>query len=134
LAKFVDSNIFIYHIDKNPVFGETSQKILQRIESGEEAVTSTIVLEEIFIHVEQEYSSNDIPTVLHSILSYVPLRIVPYTIEDMLRAAEILEETGFMIDWDDAIIAAFMERSGIKEIYSNDHHFDKIPLVKRVFE
>jgi len=134
LAKFVDSNIFIYHIDKNPVFGETYQKILQRIESGEEAVTSTIVLEEIFIHVEQEYSSNDIPTVLHSILSYVPLRIVPYTIEDMLRAAEILEETGFMIDWDDAIIAAFMERSGIKEIYSNDHHFDKIPLVKRVFE
>lgn len=134
MAKFVDSNIFIYHIDKNPVFGETSQKILQRIESGEEAVTSTIVLEEIFIHVEQEYSSNDIPTVLHSILSYVPLRIVPYTIEDMLRAAEILEETGFMIDWDDAIIAAFMERSGIKEIYSNDHHFDKIPLVKRVFE
>ena len=134
MPRFIDSNVFIYHIDRNPVFGETSQKILQRVEGGEETVTSTLVLEEVFIHVEQEYSGRDIPAVLHSILSYVPLRIVPYTVEDMLRAIEILGDAGFTVDWDDAVIVAVMERLGVKEIYSNDHHFDRIPSVKRVFE
>jgi len=134
LVRFIDSNVFIYHIDRNPVFGETSQKILQRVEKGEETVTSTLVLEEVFIHVEQEYSPRDIPAVLHSILSYVPLRIVPYTVEDMVRAIEILGDAGFTVDWDDAVIVAVMERLGIREIYSNDHHFDRIPSVKRAFE
>ena len=134
MIRFIDSNIFIYHIDRNPVFGQTSQKILQRVESGEEAVSSTLVLEEVFIHVEQEYSARDIPSVLYAILSYVNLRIVPYTVEDILRAAEILEDAGFTLDWDDAVIVAVMERFGIREIYSNDHHFDRVPSVKRVFE
>jgi len=132
--RFIDSNIFIYHIDRNPTFGETSKKILQRVEEGEEAVTSTLVLEEILIHVEQEYSARDIPTVLHSILSYLNLRIIPYTVEDMTRAIEILKDSNFTPDWDDTIIAAVMERLEIEEIYSNDHHFDKIPSLKRIFE
>ena len=132
--RFIDSNVFIYNIDRNPVFGETSKKILQRVEEDEEAVTSTLVLEEVFIHVEQEYSAKDIPTVLHSVLSYVNLRIVPYSVEDMLRAVEILKDSDFTLDWDDAIMAAVMERLGIGEIYSNDHHFDKIPSVRRIFE
>lgn len=134
MVRFVDSNVFVYHIDRNPVFGEASHKILKRVEEGEEAVTSTLVLEEVFIHVEQEYSPQNIPSALHSILSYLSLRIVPYVVEDMLRAIEILEDTEFTVDWDDAVIAAVMERLEIGEIYSNDHHFDKIPSVKRVFE
>ena len=134
MPRFIDSNVFIYHIDRNPVFGETSKKILQRIEESEEAVTSTLVLEEILIHVEQEYSAHDIPTVLHSILSYVNLRIIPYSVEDMTRAIEILKDSNFTPDWDDTIMAAVMERLGIGEIYSNDHHFDKIPSLKRIFK
>ncbi len=134
MTRFIDSNVFIYHIDRNPTFGKVSQKILQRVEEGEETVTSTLVLEEILIHVEQEYSAQDIPTVLHSILSYVNLRIVPYAVEDMLRAIEVLKGTDFTVDWDDALIVAVMERFGVREVYSNDHHFDRIPSVKRVFE
>ena len=134
MVRFVDSNVFIYHIDHNPVFGETAKHILLRIEGGEEAVTSTLVLEEVFVHVEQEYSAKDIPMVLHSILSYVHLKVVPYTVEDVLRAAEILREINFAVDWDDATIAATMERLGVIEIYSNDHHFDRISPIKRVFQ
>lgn len=134
MVRFVDSNVFIYHIDRNPVFGETVKHILLRIERGEEAVTSTLVLEEVFVHVEQEYSAKDIPMVLHSILSYVHLKVIPYTVEDVLRAAEILREIDFAVDWDDAIIAATMERLGVIEIYSNDHHFDRISSIKRVFQ
>jgi len=134
LVRFVDSNVFIYHIDRNPKFGEIAREILLRIERGEEAVASTLVLEEVFVHVEQEYSVRDIPIVLHSILSYAPLRIVPYEVEDMLRAVEILGDVGYDMDWDDAVIVATMERYKIKDIYSNDSHFDRIPWIKRVFQ
>jgi len=72
-----------------------------------------LVLEEVFVHVEQEYSAKDVPMVLHPILSYVHLKVVPYTVEDLLRAAEILTVIDFAIDWDDAIIIATMERLGI---------------------
>ena len=134
MVRFVDSNIFIYHIDRNPRFGEIAREILLRIEKGEEAVTSTLVLEEVFVHVEQEYSVKDIPIVLYSIVSYASLRIVPYEVGDMLRAVEILGEVNYDMDWDDAVIVATMERYKIKDIYSNDSHFDRIPWIKRVFQ
>jgi predicted nucleic acid-binding protein len=133
LVRFVDTNIFIYHMDRNPVFGEKAREVLLRIEGGEEAVTSTLVLEELFIHVEQEYSFRDIPKVLHSILSYDSLQVYSYTVEDMLKAIEILQDTKYAMDWDDAVIVAVMKRLGIEEIYSNDHHFDGVPSIKRVF-
>lgn len=133
MAKFVDSNIFIYHIDRNPTFGGRARQVLESIEEGEEAITSTLVLEEVFIHVEQEYSAKDIPTVLHSIISYDSLKIIPYTVEDMLRATEILQDLDFAVDWDDAVISSVMERHGIEEIYSNDHHFDRISFISRIF-
>lgn len=134
MVRFLDSNVFIYHINRNPKFGGIAREILLRVERGEEAITSTLVLEEVFIHVEQEYSSRDIPTVLHSIVSYAPLRIVSYGIEDMLRAVEILRDVDFSVDWDDAVIVATMERYKVKEVYSNDRHFDRIPWIKRVFQ
>ncbi|MEM2905196.1 MAG: PIN domain-containing protein [Candidatus Bathyarchaeia archaeon] len=54
MVRYVNSNVFIYHIDRNQTFGETARDILLRIEAGEEALTSTLVLEEALIHVEQE--------------------------------------------------------------------------------
>ena len=35
--------------------------------------------------------------------------------------------------WDDIVIAAQMKKLNIKEIYSNDKDFDKIPWIKRIF-
>jgi len=35
--------------------------------------------------------------------------------------------------WDDIVIAAQMKRLDLREIYSNDNDFDKIPWIKRTF-
>ena len=42
--RFIDTNIFIYVAKNHPQFGETSATILERVEAGEKAVTSTLVL------------------------------------------------------------------------------------------
>lgn len=45
--RFVDTNVFVYALTAHPTFGQASKRILERIENGEEAATSTLVLLEI---------------------------------------------------------------------------------------
>lgn len=47
MARFVDTNIFIYALMAHPIFGKTAKKILERIEKGEPAITSTLVMCEV---------------------------------------------------------------------------------------
>ena len=43
--RFIDSNIFVYFLLKDPKYGEASLRILKNIEQGEEkGVTSTLIL------------------------------------------------------------------------------------------
>lgn len=46
MARFVDSNVFLYVMREAPKHGEAARGILARIEAGEEAVTSTVKTEE----------------------------------------------------------------------------------------
>jgi len=134
MTRFIDSNIFIYVLTEDPEHYEKAKAILERIEKGEEVVTSTLVLEEIFVFLEGRKASQKIPKVFDSIRSYSTLRIEPYFIEDMTSAISLLKSLNFKIDWDDAIIAASMKRIRLDEIYSNDTHFDIIPHIKRVIQ
>jgi len=134
MTRFIDSNIFIYVLTKDPQHYEKGRAILERIEKGEEGVTSTLVLEEIFVFLEGRKVPQKIPKVFDSIRSYSTLRIEPYFIEDMTSAISLLKSLEFKIDWDDAIIATSMERIRLDEICSNDTHFDIIPHIKRVFQ
>lgn len=132
--RFVDSNVFIYVITKDPKFHQTAKKILSRVEVGEEAVTSTVVLEEVFAFLEGRKASNRIPEVLRAIRSYVGLRIIPYNMTDMVDAVDLMRRLEFRVDWDDALVASIMKRYGVSEIYSNDSHFDLMPKVRRIFK
>jgi len=134
MTRFIDSNIFIYVLTQDPQHHEKARTILGRIEKGEKAVTSTLVLEEVFVFLEGRKASAKIPKVFDSIRSYSTLKIEPYFIEDMTFAISLLKSLAFEIDLDDALIAASMSRIGSDEIYSNDTHFDIIPHIKRVFQ
>jgi len=39
--RFVDSNVFIYHLAADPAYGRKAKTIIEKIESGEKTVTST---------------------------------------------------------------------------------------------
>jgi len=47
MKRFVGTNVFIYSATNHPQFGENARRILERIEQGERAVTSTQVLCEV---------------------------------------------------------------------------------------
>ncbi|MCK4474742.1 PIN domain-containing protein, partial [Candidatus Bathyarchaeota archaeon] len=87
MKHFVDTNVFIYSITDHPRFGEKAKRILKRIEEGEEAVTTTLVLCEISWVLEAMGRQGDIKSTLEKILSYKNLEVVGFETDDLLVGA-----------------------------------------------
>ena len=131
MRRFVDTNVFVYVLTRDPRFFEVSERILGRIEGGEEAVTSTVVVDEVCVFLEMHGRSREISEVLSSIRSYVSMKVVSFEVEDMAKASRLVEE--YKMDWHDCLNVALMRRCGVEEVYSNDRHFDREEGVKRIF-
>jgi len=132
--RFVDSNIFIYHLASDPSYGHKAKQILKRIENGEASVTSTLVIAQVCGYLKWRRRHNVIPIFLLLLKQLTSLRKVETTMLDFEEARSIQSEQDLPWSmWDDIVIAAQMKRLNIKEIYSNDKDFDKIPWIKRIF-
>lgn len=132
MTRFVDSNVFIYALTAHPHFGKTAKNILERIEKGEAAVTSTLVLCEIAWVLEAMGRQGEIKPTLEKILSYKTLEIVNFNEDDLLMGASNMAAEN--IDFNDGVNLALMMRLGVSEVYSNDQkHLGKLELLKLVF-
>lgn len=132
--RFIDSNVFVYLLLKDPRYGKTSLQIFERIERGEEkGLTSTLVLSQVFAHLIRR-EKGEVIEKLYEYLNEVPIDIIDTRYEDFKKALELRKEKNLAWEmWDDLVIASQMMRAKIEEIYSNDKDFDKIPGVKRIF-
>jgi predicted nucleic acid-binding protein len=131
--RFVDTNVFVYVITAHPAFGPAARRILERIEAGEEALTSTLVLCEVAWVLEVMGRQGDISPTMEKILSYESLRVVDFGVEDLVMGSVNL--TNYRIDFNDGVNLAVMERNGVKEVYSNDErHLGRVDSLRLVFE
>lgn len=131
--RFVDSNIFVYHLAADPLYKEKAEQILTRIEKGEPAYTSTLVVAQVCSYLMRKKAWHSIPVFLDFLRSLPGLGKCDTTFEDFSVARVLMERMGLYRCWDDLVIAAQMRRLGIGEIYSNDKDFDAIPGVRRIF-
>jgi predicted nucleic acid-binding protein len=131
--RFLDTNIFIYVATNHPRFGETSTTILQRVESGEEAATSTLVLCEVAWVLEAMGRQGDIKDTLEKVLSYSSLEVISFDSDDLIVGSNLM--AAHRVGFNDAVNLAIMERLGIHEIYSNDErHLGRLGFIRTVFE
>jgi predicted nucleic acid-binding protein len=131
--RFVDANVFIYILIKSPRESfEVSRRILQRIEAGEEALTSTAVLQEVVDWLEYNGRRKEAKVFLTAINSYISLHKATPSWEDMLSALDHMEAGD--IDYVDALTLQTMKKNGLVEIYSNDRDFDRVTWVKRIWD
>ncbi len=131
--RFVDTNIFIYVATNHPRFGPTSKNILRRIEAGEEATTSTLVLSEVAWVFEAMGRQGDIKPALEKILSYSTLHIEPFDTDDLIVGANLMAT--HHLDFNDAVNVAIMERLGATEVYTNDErHLGRLGFIRTIFE
>ena len=133
--RFIDANIFVYLLSADPRYSRRALAILEDAERGVyEAYTSTLVVSQVLAHLERRKRRE----AMEKFLEYLeegPVFVIDTRFEDFMRAAELSAEHGLPLHrlWDDLVIAAQMERLGIREIYSNDSDFDRIPGVVRLF-
>lgn len=133
MTRFVDTNIFIYTLTAHPRFGKTAKNILERIQKGEKAVTSTLVLCEVAWVLEAMGRQGDIQPTLEKIMSFQTLEIVSYVPDDLLVGANNMATEN--IDFNDGVNLALMMRLGVSEVYSNDQkHMGKLEYLNLIFE
>ena len=131
--RFIDSNVFIYILTGSPQASfETSQNILKRIEDGEEAVTSTAIIQEVADWLEYNGRRQDLRTFIIAVNSYICLHKATVSWEDMLSAIDYMNAHN--IDYVDALTLQLMKRNNVKEIYSNDKDFDRAEWVRRIWK
>ncbi|HDJ83807.1 MAG TPA: PIN domain-containing protein [Desulfurococcaceae archaeon] len=135
IKRFIDSNIFIYVLSKDPRYSTRALSILVDAEEGVyEAYTSTLVISQVLAHLERRRRVN----AMRRFLEYLNegyIDIIETSYEDYKGSLLLAEEYGldYTSLWDDLVIAFQMKRLGISEIYSNDNDFDKIPGIRRSF-
>jgi predicted nucleic acid-binding protein len=131
--RFVDTNVFIYALTAHPRFGETARRILERIEGGEAAMTSTLVLCEVAWVLEAMGRQGDIKSTLEKVLSYRSLEVVEFSGDDLLMGANNMAIHN--VDFNDGVNAAIMMRLGVSEAYSNDNkHLGRLDFLKLIFD
>ena len=144
----MDSNIFYYHLLDDKTYGPKATAILRRIEEGEEAATSVIVISELVslfeyrkLQLNKSGFTEDRKKKLieafdaaikgfHELLASLPqLRKLECSWLDALKAFDYREE--FRSGFNDCLNMAIMERNKITEIYSYDKAFDSVPWLNR---
>lgn len=132
--RFVDSNVFVYHLADDSAFGGRAGEILSAIEEGETAATSTLVVAQVCGYLRWKRLEDAIPTFIDLLRSLPSLTKEDTTFLDVNLAYALQGATKLQWRmWDDLVIASQMRRLGIEEIYSNDQDFDAIRGIKRIF-
>ncbi|MEM2305407.1 MAG: type II toxin-antitoxin system VapC family toxin [Candidatus Methanomethylicia archaeon] len=131
--RFVDANVFIYILVKSPKEDYlTSKSILKRIEDGEEAITSTSIIQEVVEWLEYNNRHKEVKKFLIALNSYVAMRKVETSWREMLDAASDMEK--YDLDFVDALTLQVMKRNNVTEIYTNDRDFDRVEWVRRIWK
>jgi len=131
--RFVETNVFLYVITAHAEFGPIAKRILERIDSGEEAVTSSLVIAEVCAWLQYRRRKTDVNTFLDAVESYPSLRKCETTYADELRAKEF-QRSYPRLEFFDRVYVAQMERLKLTEIYSNDRALDRVKGIKRIFK
>lgn len=132
--RFIDSNIFVYHLAVDSHYGRRATAILQSVENGEETITSTLAIAQVCGYLKWKKKEKIIPLFLDLLKGLTSLKKVETEFIDFAAATDLLKDLHLSWNaWDDLVICAQMKRLGSDEIYSRDADFDSIPQVTRIF-
>ncbi len=130
--RYVDVNIFVYWLNAHPEFGETATGIMERIEAGEKAVTSSLtpwLLHALFKKTGAVRYSHSL--LMERLSNIINLYFAPLNIDVYSKSSALSDK--YRLDFEDAIHLAVALDYSAEAIYSNDEDFDRSPI-KRLFE
>ncbi len=136
--RFVDSNVLIYAIldpkrrltEREKGIKESAGRLMQRINNGEEVVTSVVHISEIANILEDAANLGFAVSFTRDLISRWNITVEPVDRAMYILAIAIADEKKIGIN--DALAYEIMKKKEIKEIYSFDKHFDNLPVNRLV--
>ena len=131
---FLDTNIVLRFLTRDlPEQADRCRDLLIRVDAGEIQVTTSESVIAQIVYVLSSRRAYALPRVrikelLEPILHLRGLKLERR--DTYLRALDLY--AAHTIDFEDAMAVAHMERLGITDILSYDHHFDGLPGISRV--
>ncbi|MFH1280129.1 MAG: PIN domain-containing protein [Candidatus Beckwithbacteria bacterium] len=133
-VKFVDTNIFIRFITKDDE--KKAKKVFELFKLVEQGKIKLIVIEAVLAEVVYTLSSKKLYALSMEKVRQVLIPIIEMKGLKMENKNVFLLALDYMIDkkvdFEDALIVAYMVKSKIKRVYSYDRDFDKFKQIKRV--
>ena len=128
--RYVDSNIFISNLIGDNRLGKAAEKYLEAAASGKEsAATSVHTMIEIYALLKgKKLSEQRISEILREVNQH-GVTLLPFEPEFLKEALSMVKK-----NWKlgDAIHYVTMKKHGIKEIVTDDSHFDDVEGIKRI--
>ncbi|MDP2767753.1 MAG: type II toxin-antitoxin system VapC family toxin [Candidatus Methanoperedens sp.] len=128
--RYVDSNIFISNLIGDKRLGKAAEKYLEDAASGKEsAATSVHTMIEIYAFLKgKKLSEQGISEILGDVNQH-GVTLLSFEPEFLKEALSIVKK-----NWKlgDAIHYVTMKKHGIKEIVTDDSHFDNVEGIKRI--
>ena len=137
-ARYVDASVFVHAYIRprrelkahERGIKSHARAIVARINEGEAVVTSTVQVAEIANVLENWMRLEDAAAIQQGLCTLDSVRIVDTCRADLLEALALGSE--FELGTSDALAVVFMRRDGLREVYSFDRDFDRIPDITRV--
>lgn len=129
--KYVDVNVIVYWLTDHPKHGDVATRIMERIESYEKAVTSSLTPWLVSVILSRETENFDEKVLIERLAEIRNLKIAPLKMDTYHRAVELIPK--YKLDLEDSIHLATALEYNAEAIYSNDSDFDRCPI-RRVFE
>lgn len=132
--QFVDANVFLrYLVNDDPTKAKKCLDLFLKAKANVVSLTTSeaVVAEVVYVLTSKRLynlSRTDVVARLRPLLILPGLKLSSRTI--LLRALEIY--AAYVVDFEDALSKAHMERNSILEIYSYDTDFDQMEDIKRI--
>jgi predicted nucleic acid-binding protein len=128
--RYVDSNIFISNLIGDNRLGKAAEKYLEEVAAGKDAaVTSVHTMIEIYAFLKgKKLPEQRIAEILKDV-SMHGVTLLPFETA-FFPAALSMVKKGWKLG--DAIHYVTMTKHGIKEIVTDDSHFDNLEGIKRI--
>lgn len=133
--RFLDTNVFIRFITRDdPAKAAAGRELFRRIEAETEVCSTceAVVAEVVYVCSSRSTYGLDHSAIrerLAPLLALPGLRLADKSV--YLRALDLFVEH-LRLDFEDALLAAHMERVGEPELYSYDTDFDRVAGINRL--
>lgn len=128
--RYLDANFFILYNFDQTLKGERARKIQADIVAGQNAITSSLALDEVMWVLIKNRKAEFLRETIEDIYAIPNLDIREVSGSIPLDALDIIEK--YRLRPRDAFHAAIMKDLRLSEIVSNDSDFDRVEWIRRV--